>query len=120
MKIKLWFIIVAWVVITVMAFSDKAKAEKYRIHGADLTFEDPSPELVFKIKEFQALLVDLIVYAVKPSAVEDSSQAKMHICTNDSQVACVEVSIEKVDIDKTIENKVIEVKAEAAPTPTPK
>ena len=125
MKIKLWVIAVAWVVITVVALSDKAHAEKYRILGSDLTFEDPSPELVVKIKEFQALLTELITYAVKPSAEENPTQAKMHVCTNEAQVPCVEVSIEKVDIDKTIENKIIEikateVKAEATPTPKPK
>ena len=123
MKTKIWFIVVAWIVIAVVALSDKAKAEKYRIKGADMTFEDPAPELVVKIKEFQALLTELITYAVKPSAEENSRQAKMHICTNDSQVPCVEVSIEKVDIDKTITNKTIEVKAaevEPVATPTPK
>ena len=120
MKIKLWFIIVAWVVITVVALSDKAKAEKYRIMGSDLTFEDPAPELIVKIKQFQVLLMELITYAVKPSEEENPKQAAMHICTNDSQMACVEISIEKVDIDKTIENKIIEVKSEATPSPTPK
>lgn len=123
MKLKILFVVVAWVVIAVVALSDKAKAEKYRIQGSDLTFENPSPELIVKIKEFQVLLTELITYAVKPSAVEDSKQAKMHICTNDSQVACVEVSIEKVDIDKTITNKTLEVKAaevEPVATPTPK
>ena len=126
MKTKLLFIVIAWIVITIIALSDaKAGTKKYRIYGFDMAFEDPPLWLVDKMKELQALLVELKPYAVKPSDEENPIQAKMHICNNDIQQPCVAESIENVDIDKTIENKkievkVVEVESEATPTPTPK
>lgn len=123
MKIKLWFVVVAGIVIALIAFTDRAKAEMYRLRNLDMTFENPSVEVIAKLKELQAILTDLKPYAIKPSEEENPTQAKIHICHNDIQHACSEgEEIDKVDIDKTIEDKQIETKAteiEVIPKPSP-
>ena len=119
MKIKIWFIAIAWIVITVVWFSN-VKAEKYRIMSFDMTFENPPAEVITLIKQFQMVVTDLKQYAIKASAMdEDSKQATIHICHNDVQQPCTEnLEIDKIDIDKTITDK--EIKPITTPTPEPK
>ena len=105
-KYKLAFIVVGWIIISIVALSDKAKADYIRLQF-DVALELPlTKKQEDKLAVLKAAMADLKIDFKNVTNIENTT--KSHVCKHDVGGSCIEEkNLEDTDFTKI------------NPTPTP-
>lgn len=111
MKIKLTIIIVGWIIISIVVFSDKAKADFIRLQF-DVALELPLTKAQEdKLEILKAAMADLKIDFKNVTNIENTT--KSHVCKHDTGGSCIEEkNLEDTDFTK--------INPIPTPKPTPK
>ena len=108
-KIKLAFIVVGWIIISIVALSDRAKADFIRLQF-DVALELPLTKAQEnKLAVLKVAMADLKIDFKNVTNIENTT--KSHVCKHDISGSCIE--------EKNLEDTDF-TKINPTPKPTPK